>query len=141
MLSVVSVVGYCTKAPDAPRAAGSRGFLPPGIRKPRRPQLHCMTDASASKKRRVTTEAAQPELKATSSFAVPGLTLQDFQIKAPLDHFSESESSPQIDIFFRVVEGTNKLHCKQPFLLYLQGAKSRSTAVLPPVQLCPGSTS
>lgn len=128
MPSVVRTFGICTKALSLARLAGSRVVLRPGLRGPRRLHLLCMTEAGASKKRKVTAEAAQPPLQAVSHFTVPGLTLQDFQIKAPLDHFSDS--SPQIDVFFRVVEGTSKLQCKQPFLLYLQGANLRSTAVL-----------
>ncbi|KAK9837535.1 hypothetical protein WJX84_012436 [Apatococcus fuscideae] len=78
-----------------------------------------MAEASASKKRKVQADVVQPQLQASSRFSVPGLTLQEYSIKAPLDH--HSENSQEIDIFFRVVEGTSKLHCKQPFLLYLQG--------------------
>ena len=78
-----------------------------------------MAEASAGKKRKVVSEGSQPQ--PCNGFSVPGLTLQDFRFKAPLDYFSDSTT--HIDIFVRFVEGTNKLHTKQPYLLYLQGGR------------------
>ncbi len=80
-----------------------------------------MTEASASKKRRLESDAGplKSQPRPCSSFTVTGLTLHNFHFKAPLDH--SSSTGREIDIFVRLVEGTNKVHTKQPYLLYLQG--------------------